>query len=290
MAIRKIKVTPPAIVSKKKALEERENLCLRLRGEAVILMKEGNSPTYIAHQLKEISKNQISAHEIDELITASTNLLKKEYLITPRLVRLQHVKQYHINLKRLLSIKELNEFDIGKTITKRQWDNSRKNKITANLEALDTMRQMQDLLGITITQVAVEINNQIALSGNSHFHSATTADYDFSKLGINELVRLLEIIDKTIVKDREQPISVIEVANTEKIITEEVVAEVMPATNIDFIKKIAPTPSPEQKPQGKSSDDVLQVLKNKLAQVAAKKYGNHGANLTEKERGLANDE
>lgn len=255
-----------------------------LISKAVEMMKQGHNAQYIKKQLHEISLNKFTVEEITNCISEAAAIVTQSYFNTGKDIRLLHLKRYNKEINRLLNVSELDESDIGKTITYKQFLSSRNRKIKAFDKALDSMNQLETLLGLSSITNTVDVNSEVTINVNE----VNSKKYDFSKLTLEEKVELLELMQKAKL-GRSEPGGVLETNIEQENIIEDIDSEIVPA-NVELIKQVAPTPSPEYKSQEKTSVDVLQKLKERLSVAVAKRFEAIGGNLDQKEKNIIANE
>ena len=253
--------------------------------KAIDLLKEGDSPAYVT---KKLTTGKLTEKEANDIVNDAITVIREEHLYKPAEVKALHILRYNKQTEELMKFVELDESLIGLPvskggITRKSWLASRERKIRAYDDCMRGMQQLENLYGLMANVISVEFNSNLEINGKP----IDSSKYDLSKLSLDELIRLNQLIEKSKV-DHTESGGVIEVVSEEGQVTEDIVAEILPA-NVELIQQITPPPDSESKPQEKSSADILQKLKERLAAVAAKKFGSIGGHLDQKEKELLNN-
>lgn len=259
---------------------------------AIEILKQGDKPTYAKEKLNELAKGSLDDTQLTDYVYDAARIITNDFSRTIPDLRSEHVTRYQNMVNTLLSIEELDPALIGKPIsqggiTRKAWKASRDAKIQACDDCLKAMYQLEIACGILGSYLTIEVNTHFEVKDDK---VATSAKYDYSKLSLDQKVRLLELMQKAKVKDDDNasPESVKEATNTDTPNFEEVIAKDESA-NINQIKKIDLPKATGIKSQDSSLNDVKQRLRDTLRADAANKFQAAGANLDKQELNLVGE-
>lgn len=257
----------------------------RLLDKASNLIKEGFTNKYVSEQLRNACVG-ITVVEAQGIVSKAKSTIMQEFSHLAKDIQVLHTKRYNENIEMLLAVEELDRSRIDNggsdSITFEQWQESRNRKMKAYDEALRTIQQKENLLGIHSETFTFDIDEQIDVTFDAK--PQDKPKWDTSKLTLEELVELYEYIKICRVNDQEIK-SIVPLDRDESVIEihGEVVQDQEP--NIKLIEQ-KHIPSPEEDIIGVT--DPTSKLKELLRKQAALAFKNAGGNLDDQEKGYLN--
>ena len=190
-----------------------------------------------------------------------------------------HLQRYNSQIKRLLEVCDYTEADLlSGHVSQNQFFKAREAKIRAYSDCINTIIQKEKLLQFHNSGFEIEvIHEKVEIR-------STRSGYDISRLCLEEQVELYELMKKA--KKSSNEIAAIQFNKVEEIIIEDAEYEVCEVPNITYMKQ-------EQLPETPSafsitSNDPTIRLRESLERLAAKRFKEAGASLTEDEKRLIN--
>ena len=245
--------------------------------KAVEWLKEGKSIPYIRECIAHNKKGQVTSATLDKIMAEANMFIADEYnrknsdAINIALFR------YNQEITRLMAIEELPEGEIGKKFSYETWMDSRRRKIQACFDCLQTMAQKEDILQFHNKNFQINYNKTLTVK-----QVIKEPDFNLDAVTWEELEDFYNLMDKARVDDNEI-LSVQSVVSEEKQTTEDIQAEIVEGANVEQIKhevKEIPYVS------SLTNADPTKKLRQSLAKIAAKTMKAKGGNLDQYEERL----
>lgn len=273
-------------MAKTKASGERLENSLKVKWIPLVIewMQDGYNEQEIKLRIKKEKKGSTSDTAIDSIVRDARRQIKDSQITNRETIRGQHISLYNGQIKRLLATKDADDLlEEAKILGEdppegMDYFKLQQRKEIAYNEALNTMRQKEELLQYHAKDFEIDLNEETNIT-----FKETALKVDISKLSFDEQLELLEL-GLASKKGEDELAGIKYLSEEEKSETVdaefEVVAEI---PNVTLIKQVDPEGEPVKirKPTGEVFNN-LQAIINK---VAAKKFGEVG-NLTDEEKKL----
>lgn len=242
-------------------------------------LQKGFTNKFACDQLRNICEG-LTVAEAHQIIKKSRNHISNEYLHIARDIVSVHTARYDAEITRLLSIEELPESRINNgeedSITHEAWLQSRNIKIQAYHDALQCMKQKEQLLQLHEDTFVLNVEEQIDLTFKVREEKP---NYDMSKLTTEELIEFYELIKLCRQNADVQEIKYNDHSQEVETVDAEIIDEGDPNVSIIRHQSI----SNEHKQEGSDSDHTAK-LKEVLKRQAALAFRDAGASLSDEEK------
>lgn len=257
--------------------------------EAVELMKQGYSTSYIRQQIAASKKGKVNSVVIDNILATVNELIFTESLTGKEQVKMIHVRRYNRQINRLLATEELDfdkisvdkDGDLIGEYSYDEWFASREKKKTNYWNAIAALQQKEKVLQFHNDGFEFEINTE---------ENVNVVDkkpkYDVTKLTFEEQLELYELMKKA-KKGENELLSVVESVKSLSQEVQDAEAVVIPPANIEQIahEKLEVV---VEKPT--FVIDPTARLKERMKQIAARTLQGIGGHLDDTEKRFLEDD
>jgi hypothetical protein len=166
---------------------------------AIDKLREGYTRQLVIDELE--SKNVLSKHRLEEVLSQATKIIESEYYLDHRYLLGLHLKRYQDSIKGILSKIE----KIKELLPESDLDIFHKNKalVGQHLELLDVLFAKEKLLQLHNPKTIINYRTFRRTAGEEN-KAKKRIEYDFTSLSQEELVELLHLVEKSIPRDEEE--------------------------------------------------------------------------------------